>query len=117
MNEKIEYDVLKEIGKLRDEVDLLKARVEGLSLRRPLGLLLDDEYFKFESSPEITWDIQMQVQKRIGGQLEKILTAMDEKGFEIPAELLELQLWLRFKGNSQREKGDFSMWEGVFKNG
>lgn len=109
-DEKMSSDMLEELGKLRDEVKLLKARVEGLSLRRSLGLQLDYSLFQFESSPEITWSIQMQVQKRIGSQLEEILTKMDEMGFEVPAELLELQLWLRFKGNSHREKGDLSMW-------
>jgi hypothetical protein len=56
-------------------------------------------------------DDPMLVQKRIGSVLEQILYEMEENGLVVPRELWELKQWLRFKGNSRREQGDYSLWE------
>jgi hypothetical protein len=55
--------------------------------------------------------VNMQQGKDIGNSLDKILFTMEQRKMQVPAELMELKQWLRFKGNSQREQGDDSLWE------
>jgi predicted RNase H-like nuclease (RuvC/YqgF family) len=74
--------------------------LNGKSEQRPkLGIKISD--FK----------IDMQDGKCVGNSLDEILFAMEEQEMTVPAELMELKQWLRFKGNSARENGDASMWD------
>lgn len=48
--------------------------------------------------------------KWVGNALDDILFYMDEHNIRIIPELQELKQFLRFKGNSRREQGDFRYW-------
>ena len=51
------------------------------------------------------------VHKRVGNVLDEILFEMQEQRLVVPDELMELKQWLRQKGNSDREQGNFKeMW-------
>ena len=49
--------------------------------------------------------------KWVGNTLDEILFEMEERDIKIPKELLELKQYLRHKGNTRLEDGDFSLWE------
>lgn len=74
---------------------------------KELGIKLDTEMLNFTEKNDV-----MLVEKRIGNVLDNILFSMEEQDFEVPAELIELTQWLRGKGNSLREQGDFRYWRG-----
>jgi hypothetical protein len=48
--------------------------------------------------------------KQVGNALDEIFSVMEARGIEIIPELMELKQYLRFKGNSLREHGDFRYW-------
>jgi hypothetical protein len=49
--------------------------------------------------------------KWTGTALDEIIWEMEVQGYDVPLELVELKNYLRFKGNSHREEGDYSLWE------
>lgn len=49
--------------------------------------------------------------KWVGNALDEIISEMEEKGIDIPLELLELKQHCRCKGNSRIEYGDTSLWD------
>ena len=49
--------------------------------------------------------------KWVGNALDEIISEMIGKHQKVPIKLIELKQFLRFKGNSMREKGDLRLWE------
>ena len=49
--------------------------------------------------------------KWVGTALDEILDEPEMQNQCISPKLIELKNYLRFKGNSKREDGDFSLWE------
>ena len=77
---------------------------------KKIGIKLDKEMLNFKEKKD---DVTI-IKKRIGNVLDDILYAMEELGWEVPAELMELKQWLRGKGNSLREQGDLRYWQDKF---
>lgn len=55
----------------------------------------------------------MQVHKGVGNLLDHILYEMEDQDLVVPDELKELKQWLRYKGNSDREQGNYELWEHI----
>jgi len=81
--------------------------------RKKLNILLDAEML--DNTKFAPKNISL-IEKRIGNVLDDILFAMEEKKMCVPAELMELKQWLRGKGNSFRENGDFRYWKDIKLN-
>ena len=49
--------------------------------------------------------------KWVGTAIDEILDEPEMQNQHISPRLIELKNYLRFKGNSRREDGDFSLWD------
>ena len=54
---------------------------------------------------------KMALEKAIGTEVERIVENMIEQGYVVPAQLVELYQYLRFKGNSERENEIYRFWQ------